>query len=81
MQFVKLTLKKFIAFQGEVVENSDAEIVEKDKRIGELEEGYEELRIAALHAVCKIGGGKAKADLRDAYDKATEYLKALKEQE
>ena len=51
------------------------------ERIGELEEGYEELRIAALHAVCKIGGGQAKADLRDAYDKATEYLKALKEQE
>jgi len=51
------------------------------ERIEELEKGYEELRIAALHAVCKIGGGKAKADLRDAYDKATEYLKALKEQE
>ena len=51
------------------------------ERIEELEKGYEELRIAALHAVCKIGGGQAKADLRDAYDKATEYLKALKEQE
>jgi len=57
------------------------EIVNQDKRIAELEKGYEELRIAALHAVCKIGGGQAKADLRDAYDKATEYLKALKEQE
>ena len=34
----RVTLKKFIAFQGEVVENSDAELVEKDKRIGELEE-------------------------------------------
>jgi hypothetical protein len=45
----------------------------------ELEKGYEELRMAALHAVCKIGGGQAKADLRDAYDKATEQLEALKE--
>ncbi len=49
------------------------------KRIAELEKGYEELRIAALNAVCKIGGGQAKADLRDAYDKATETLEALKE--
>jgi hypothetical protein len=49
------------------------------ERIAELEQGYEELRIAALNAVCEIGGGQAKADLRDAYDKATEQLEALKE--
>jgi hypothetical protein len=48
------------------------------KRIVELEQGYEELRIAALYAVCKISGGQAKADLRDAYDKATEHLETLK---
>jgi hypothetical protein len=48
-------------------------------RIAELEKGYEELRIAALYAVCKMSGGQAKADLRDAYDKATEQLEALKE--
>jgi hypothetical protein len=49
-------------------------------KITELGKGYEQLRIAALNAVCKIGGGQAKADLRDAYDKATEQLEALKEQ-
>jgi hypothetical protein len=57
------------------------ECVEKYSRIQQLESGYEELRVAALNAVCKIGGGQAKADLRDAYDKATEYFEALKEQE
>ena len=52
-----------------------------NKRIAELEKGYEELRMAALDAICKIGGGQAKADLRDAYDKATDHLEALKELE
>jgi hypothetical protein len=55
------------------------ELVELIKANAELEKGYEELRVAALDAVCKIGGGQAKADLRDAYDKATEQLEALKE--
>jgi hypothetical protein len=55
------------------------DLVELRKANAELEKGYEELRMAALHAVCKIGGGQAKADLRDAYDKATEQLEALKE--
>jgi DNA-binding transcriptional MerR regulator len=50
-------------------------------RIAELEKGYEELRMAALDAVCKISGGQTKADLRDAYDKATDYLESLKEQQ
>jgi hypothetical protein len=50
------------------------------REVDRLETGYEQLRIAALNAVCKIGGGKAKADLRDAYDKATEQLEALKDQ-
>ena len=49
------------------------------ERIVELKKGYEELRIASLYAVCKMSGGQAKADLRDAYDKATDYLKALEE--
>jgi hypothetical protein len=49
------------------------------ERIAELKKGYEELRIASLYAVCKMSGGQAKADLRDAYDKATDYLKALEE--
>jgi hypothetical protein len=56
-----------------------AELAFRDECIAELEKGYEELRMAALNAVCKIGGGQAKADLRDAYDKATEQLEALKE--
>jgi hypothetical protein len=51
----------------------------KDERIAELEKGYEELRMAALWAVQLMSGGQAKADLRDAYDKATEQLQALKE--
>jgi hypothetical protein len=55
------------------------ELVELRNANAEIEKGYEELRMAALHAVCKIGGGQAKADLRDAYDKATEQLEALKE--
>jgi hypothetical protein len=54
-------------------------IQQKDK-IAELEKGYEQLRIAALNAAFKMTGGKAKADLRDAYDKASEQLEALKEQ-
>jgi hypothetical protein len=54
-------------------------IQQKDK-IAELEKGYEQLRIAALNAAFKMTGGKAKADLRDAYDKATEQLKALRDQ-
>ena len=49
------------------------------ERIVELEKGYEELIMAALNAVCKIGGGQVKADLRDAYDKATDHLEALNE--
>ena len=57
------------------------ECVEKYSRIQKLESGYEELRVAALNAVCKIEGGQAKADLRDAYDKATDYFEALKEQQ
>jgi hypothetical protein len=56
-----------------------AYIVKLTDRITELENGYEELRIAALYAVCKMSGGQAKADLRDAYDKATEHLESLKE--
>jgi hypothetical protein len=56
-------------------------IQEQAAKIAELEKGYEQLRIAALNAVCKIGGGQAKADLRGAYDKATEQLEALKEQD
>jgi hypothetical protein len=43
----------------------------KDKRIAELEQGYEELQVATLNAIQVISGGQAKADLRDAYDKAT----------
>jgi hypothetical protein len=54
------------------------ELVELRNEKAELEKGYEELRMAALNAVCKIGGGQTKADLRDAYDKATEQLEALK---
>jgi hypothetical protein len=54
------------------------ELVELRNANAELMKGYEELRITALHAVCKIGGGQAKADLRDAYDKATEQLEKLK---
>jgi hypothetical protein len=53
---------------------------ESKQRIADLGKGYEQLRIAALNAVCKIGGGQAKADLKDAYDKATEQLEALKDQ-
>jgi hypothetical protein len=49
------------------------------EEISELEKGYEELRMATLWAVQLMGGGQAKADLRDAYDKATEQLEALKE--
>ena len=49
--------------------------------IAELEKGFEELIIAALNAVQLIESGKAKADLRDAYDKATDQLKTLKEQD
>ena len=60
---------------------TDAECDAMTGKIAELEKGYEQLRIAALNAVCKIGGGQAKADLRDAYDKATEQLEALKEQD
>jgi hypothetical protein len=48
-------------------------------RIAEIEKGYEELRMATLCAVQLMSGGQAKADLRDAYDKATEHLEALKE--
>jgi hypothetical protein len=48
-------------------------------RIAELEKGYEELRMATLWAVQLMGGGQAKADLRDAYDNATEQLEKLKE--
>jgi uncharacterized protein YPO0396 len=79
--------KQIAELQGEFEKLQDAyqtlaqEDDKKSNRIKELESGYEELRIAALHAVCKIGGGQAKADLRDAYDKATEYFEALKEQE
>ena len=43
-------------------------------RIAELEQGYEELRIEALNAVQCMSGGLCKANLRDAYDKATEQL-------
>tara|TARA_R110000851_G_scaffold5671_1_gene23230 strand:- start:16568 stop:16789 length:222 start_codon:yes stop_codon:yes gene_type:complete len=49
------------------------------EHIAELEKGYEELRMATLWAVQLMGGGQAKADLRDAYDKATEQLEKLKE--
>lgn len=49
--------------------------------IAELEKGFEELIIAALNAVQLIESGKAKADLRDAYDKATDQLETLKEQD
>jgi tetrahydromethanopterin S-methyltransferase subunit B len=49
------------------------------EEISELEKGYEELRMATLWAVQLMSGGQAKADLRDAYDKATEQLEALKE--
>mgnify|MGYP003638344206 CR=1 FL=1 len=56
------------------------ELVELRKDIAKLERGYEELRMATLWAVQLMGGGQAKADLRDAYDKATEQLEALKEQ-
>jgi len=45
------------------------------KRIAELEKGYEELTIATLNAVQCMSGGKCKAALRDAYDKAVEQLK------
>jgi hypothetical protein len=44
-------------------------------RTKELEKGYEKLRIATLNAVQLMAGGQAKADLRDAYDAATEALK------
>jgi replicative DNA helicase len=53
--------------------------IRQEKRIAELEKGYEELRMATLWAVQLMSGGQAKADLRDAYDKATEQLEALKE--
>jgi hypothetical protein len=43
-------------------------------RIEELEKGYEKLRIATLNAFQLMAGGQAKADLRDAYDAATEAL-------
>jgi hypothetical protein len=49
------------------------------EEISELGKGYEELRMATLWAVQLMSGGQAKADLRDAYDKATEQLEALKE--
>jgi hypothetical protein len=49
---------------------------EQKEKVAEIKKNYEELRIAALTAVCIISGGQAKADLRDAYDKATEYLEA-----
>ena len=52
-----------------------AELAFRDERIAELEKGYEELTIATLDAVQCMGGGKCKADLRDAYDKAVEQLK------
>jgi hypothetical protein len=54
------------------------ELVELRKANAELEKGYEELRMAALWAVQLMSGGQAKADLRDAYDKSTEQLEALK---
>jgi hypothetical protein len=53
--------------------------IRQEKRIAELEKGYEELRMATLWAVQLMGGGQAKADLRDAYDNATEQLEKLKE--
>jgi hypothetical protein len=59
--------------------NAEVRIKFLKNKITELEGGYEQLRIAALHAVCKIGGGQAKADLRDAYDKATEQLEMLED--
>jgi hypothetical protein len=59
--------------------NAEVRIKFLKNKITELEVGYEQLRIAALHAVCKIGGGQAKADLRDAYDKATEQLEMLED--
>ena len=62
-----------------VILRLDREEKEKDRRIAVLEEGYEELKIAALNAIQAISGGQEKADLRDAYDKATEQLEALKE--
>ena len=44
------------------------------KQARELTEGYNELRIAALDAIQIMPSGDAKANLRDAYDKATEQL-------
>jgi hypothetical protein len=63
----------------ELLEKFRLDTKEKDDKIVELKKGYEELRIASLYAVCKMGGGQAKADLRDAYDKATDHLKVLEE--
>ena len=63
----------------ELLKLAHEKIGSQSDKIADLEKGYEELRIAALHAVCKISGGQTKADLRDAYDKATEHLKALKD--
>ena len=45
----RVKLKKFIDFQGEVVENSDAEIVEKDKRITELEKERDEYHAMVVY--------------------------------
>jgi predicted phage-related endonuclease len=40
-------------------------------------ECIEDLAIATLNAVQSMNGGKIKADLRDAYDKATDFLRKL----
>jgi hypothetical protein len=73
------TMTKIIAPTAFIRSLADIkELVELRNANAELMKGYEELRITALHAVCKIGGGQAKADLRDAYDKATEQLEKLK---
>jgi hypothetical protein len=50
----------------EMVSDYESHLAQKEKRIKEIENGYEELRIAALNAVPVISRGESKTKLLDA---------------
>ena len=54
-----------------------AQLVKAQKQLASANSEITELSVATLNAVQSMSGGKAKADLRDAYDKASNFIEKL----